>query len=93
MSPNYALRDEARKFAPAPPWVEVGSFWGCYPLKMTRFFRTVLLWQHGRPWRIAWWLTSPHVCDLRHLAQSSRSNTPLDGPGAPEWVQGSDGER
>ena len=37
-----------------------------------RFRRAYLLWRPYRPWRIAWWLTSPHVWDLRHPAESER---------------------
>ena len=64
-------------FAHAPPGREVRSRLSGQALKMTRFARAVGLWRHGHPWRVAWWLTSPHVCDLRHLAPPSRAHAPL----------------
>jgi hypothetical protein len=37
---------------------------------LLRFRRAYLLRRPYRPWRIAWWLTSPHVWDLRYLSES-----------------------
>jgi hypothetical protein len=77
MSHDQVFPAYHRGCAQAPPGRAVRSRLGGEALKMTRFARAVGLWRHGHPWRVAWWLTSPHVCDLRHLAPSSRAHASL----------------
>jgi hypothetical protein len=74
MSHDQVLPAYHRGFAQAPPGRAVSNYLGGQALKMTRFTRAVGLWRHGYPWHVAWWLTSPHVCDLRHAAPSSRAH-------------------
>jgi hypothetical protein len=77
MSHDHVLPAYRSRFSHAPLGGEVKRCLGGHALKMTRFSRAVVLWRQGHPWCVAWWPTSPHVCDLRHLAPSLRAHAPL----------------
>ena len=53
-----------------------------------RFRRAYLLRRPYRPWRIAWWLTSPHVWDLRYPSESEPLSARNQSDGLPSLDDG-----